>query len=859
MINNHIKFKLLIELIKEHSSVFILFLVLINSTSMYSQEGNEQKSSQLESALNWTAKDSIVLDMENKQTYLFKEAHIDYGEVILDACFIKFDFETKNVFATYCLDSNNQKIGVPIISDGGTLTNADSLIYNFKTKKGITYKVVLKQGEGFIHGEKVKKQNNGDIHIKNAMYTTCELEHPHFYFKLNKAVIKPDDKIVSGLINLHIADVPTPLGLPFAFFPNKKNKGSNGLIIPNYGTSEALGFYLLGGGYYHQFRKGRISTSFTGDVYSKSSWGLSNLTSYKVRYKYSGQFSLNYRNTIQGEKGFEGFNKRKDFFVKWNHNKDQKHKPGTTFRALVNAGTTTNFRNDYNNISAQNYLTNTFNSNIAWSKRFKGEISSNLSANLRHSQNSNTDLMTFTLPEISYNVNRFYPFKMLRKNSINKNFIHEIINQTNINYQMNTKNELRLSSKNIFQNDLNSLKSKSKNGMRHNINASSSIKLFGKNVTINPSYRLSSLWYLDQINKVWDNSNKEILNDSVKDFSQIYSQNFSVSATTKIYGFYSFAKFLKGKNESKIRHTITPNINFNYKPNSNPWVSYQSDTLGNTQLYSPFSSNIYGTISPSESGRIGFSLINSLELKKRNLKDTSNKEEFLKFKILDNLSINSGYDLIKDSFHLDNFSVIGRTTLWKKINIRFAGRLDPYKYLNGKRIDQYQFSANNRLGTLTSANLALGANLKSSKRDKKPYKSDKGSKEELDMINSNSDMYIDFNIPWTIGIDYKIDYRRVINPSLDTSYITQSIGLRGDLSITKNWKLSYMTNYDFINKEFSFTSINIARDLHCWQMSFNWIPLGFMRSYNLNISVKSSILQDLKLQRRRTWYDNNIF
>ena len=187
MINNHIKFKLLIELIKEHSSLFILFLVLINNINMFSQEENKQKSSQLESALNWTAKDSIVLDMQNKQTYLYKEAHIDYGEVVLDACFIKFDFETKNVYATYCLDSNNQKIGVPIISDGGTLTNADSLIYNFKTKKGITYKVVLKQGEGFIHGEKVKKQNNGDIHIKNAMYTTCELDHPHFYFKLNKA------------------------------------------------------------------------------------------------------------------------------------------------------------------------------------------------------------------------------------------------------------------------------------------------------------------------------------------------------------------------------------------------------------------------------------------------------------------------------------------------------------------------------------------------------------------------------------------------------------------------------------------------------------------------------------------------
>lgn len=858
MFINQNKFKLQIELTKGYSFVFILFLVLINSNSLLGQIENDQKSSQLEDALNWNAKDSIVLDMRNKQTHLYSDAHIDYGEIILDACYIKFDFESKIVHAKYCLDSNNQKIGKPVLSDGSTSTTSDSLKYNFKTKKGITYEVLLQEGESYIHGEKVKRQNNGDVHIRNALYTTCDLEHPHFYFKLRKAVIKPNDKIVSGPVNLHIADIPTPLGLPFAFLPNKKNKSSNGLIIPNYGESRALGFYLLGGGYYHQFKGGKLSTSITGDIYSLGSWGISNSTSYKVRYKYSGQFSLNFRNTIQGEKGFEDYNKSKDFFIKWNHQNDTKLNPGTTFRALINAGTTTNFRNDYNNISAQNYLTNTFNSNIAWSKKFKGAISTNLSVNLRHSQNSNSGLMTFTLPEIAYNVNRFYPFKMLRKNSINKNFIHEIIDQTNINYQMNTKNQLSLNSENLLNNNIESLLTKSKNGMRHNLSASSSIKIFGKNVTINPSYKLSSLWYMEQINRNWDNSENEIINDTVKGFSQIYSQSISASATTKIYGFYSFAKFLSGKHGTKIRHTVTPNINFSYRPNTHPWQTYQSDSLGNTQSYSPFSNNIYGTVNSSESGRIGFSLINSLELKRKNLKDTTNKEPFLKSKILENLSLNSGYDLTKDSFQLDNIRIIGRTTLWKKVNLRFAGQIDPYQYENGQRINQYQFSKNKSVGTLKSANFALGTSLKSPKNNNKEYKSDKASKEELEIINSNPDMYIDFNIPWTIGIDYKIDYRRTISATIDTSFITQSIGLRGDVSITKNWKVSYMTNYDFVNKEFSFTSINIARDLHCWQMSFNWIPIGFMRSYNLNISVKSSILQDLKLQRRRTWYDNNI-
>ena len=832
--------------------------MLINVQNIHAQKNSNQQSSQLDDVLNYSAIDSIILDMDGKKTYLYNDAHIDYGEIVLDACYIEFDFKTKTVMAKFCLDSNNNKIGTPVLSDGSTSTTSDSLKYNFDTKKGITYQVKLKEGESYIHGEKVKRQNNGDIHINNALYTTCDLDHPHFYFKLRKAIIKPDDKIVSGPVNLYISDIPTPLGLPFAFLPNKKDKSSNGVIIPTYGESKALGFYLLGGGYYHQFKGGKLSTAITGDIYSMGSWGISNTTKYKIRYRYNGQFQFNYRNIIQGDKEFPDYSKSKEFFVKWNHQNDPKLNPGSSFKALINAGTSTNYRNDYNNISANNYLTNTFNSNISWSKQFKGKISSNLNANLRHSQNSNTNMMVFTLPEIAYNINRFYPFKMLRKNPINKNFIHEFINQTNVNYQMNTKNELSIDAQDLFDTNIVDLLNQSKNGMRHNINASSSIKLFGKNVTINPAYQLSSLWYLDQINRSWNGVNSEVLYDTLNDFSTIYSHSLSASATTKIYGFYQFAKFLRGKHESKIRHTITPNINFSYRPVTNELLTYQSDTIGNISSYSPYSSNVYGTVSSTESGRIGFSLINSLELKRKNLKDTSEEVSYLKSKILENFTITSGYDIIKDSFNLDNIQLIGRTTLWKKVNFRFNGRIDPYQYQNGSRINEFQFKNNGKIGTLTNASLAIGTNLKSKKKKEKPYESNQGSEDELDFINSNSELYIDFNIPWSIGLDYKIDYQRSISTTLDTAYITQSIGLRGDFSITKNWKISYMTNYDFVRKEFSFTSINIARDLHCWQMGFNWIPFGFMRSYNLTISVKSALLQDLKLQRRRTWYDNNI-
>ena len=241
--------------------------MLIINILVTGQQNKNQESSQLTEKINYYANDSVVIDLENKKTFLYNEAHIDYGDIILDACLINFDFETKTVFAKYCLDSNNNKIGIPVLSDGSTSTTSDSLRFNFKTKKGITYQVKLQEGESYIHGEKVKRQNNGNIHIKNALYTTCDLDHPHFYFKLRKAIIKPDDKIVSGPVNLFVSDIPTPLGLPFAFLPNKKNKSSNGVIIPTYGESQGLGFYLLGGGYYHQFKNGKFSTAITGDIY----------------------------------------------------------------------------------------------------------------------------------------------------------------------------------------------------------------------------------------------------------------------------------------------------------------------------------------------------------------------------------------------------------------------------------------------------------------------------------------------------------------------------------------------------------------------------------------------------------------
>lgn len=801
--------------------------------------------------------------MRLQKAYLYNNAHVNYGEISLAGCYIEFDFSTKVVFAKLCIDSTGNKVGVPLLSDGDTKTNSDSLRFNFESKRGITYQVKLQEGEGYIHGSKVKRQSNGDIHIDTALYTTCNLDHPHYYFKLRKAIIKPDDRIVSGPVNLYIADVPTPLGLPFGYFPNKKG-GGNGIVIPTYGES-ALGFYLLGGGYYHKFKNDKVATQLLGDIYSKGSWGVSNITQYTNRYKYSGELNLNYRQVKQGDPWIPTeFAKSTEFFIKWRHKQDKKARPNSTFSGTINAGTSTNFKNNYNNVNSTDYLSNNFNSNIAWSKQiglFKGKIGTNLNVNLRHNQNSKTHLVTFTLPEATYNINRFYPFKLIKSKKAVASSFRKELNKIGINYNTTLKSEAAVADSTLSLNNLESTAAKIKHGMRQNIATSTSFKLLNKTITVNPSYQLTQLLYLDQVDKSWNNTLQEEKADTSYGFATPFWHTFTASATTKVYGFYQFAKFLQGARETKIRHTITPNINFSYRPNNSYLKSYYIDTANTNPIevnYSPYQNNIFGSPSAGSSERIGFSLINAFEMKQKNLKDTTGKSPFIKTKLLDNLTFNGAYDFIPTEFNLSNITMSGRTILKKNINMRFGGTLDPYTYLSGIRTNIFEMKQSGNLGTVKNVNLALSFSLKSSKGHKGEYKTTTGDQNELAIINANPDAYVDFSIPWRLNFNYKIDRNRNITSENDTVFYTQTIGVNGDLSLTQNWKIEFITNYDFVKKQFSYSSLNIHRDLHCWEASFNWIPFGLMKSYNIQINVKSSLLQDLKLQRRRTWYDNGV-
>ena len=841
----------------------ILVLLLISPSKTYYSQDSIPKND-LESPLFYDAEDSIDLDMINQKAYLYNQAHIKYGEYELKACFIEFDFKTQLVKAKLCLDSNGNKIGIPEITDGDTKTKADSLAFNFNTKRGITYHVRMQEGEGYIHGTKVKRQTSGDIHIDTALYTTCDLEHPHYYFKLRRAIIKPEDKIISGPVNLYVADIPTPLGLPFAFFPNQKY-GTNGIVIPTYGNSPDLGFYLTGGGYYYKFQKrkngkpsplaDKLAIMLLGDIYSKGSWGVTNKIEYYNKYHFRGNLEASYREVIRGEKEFPSYSKNKEFFIRWRHQQDSKANPYTSFSSNVNFGSQKNFRNNYNTqVSAKDILSNNFNSNIAWGKRFNGKVKSNLNVNLRHNQNK--EKITFQLPEASYNINRFFIGKLLTKPHIGKDYWYEKIGTT---YTSNLKNitSAPLDTNGHFETQ--DLIDNIQYGAKHNIKAATSLRLFKNKFSLTPSYNFTLYNYFEQTNTYYIASSDSIVTDTLKQFGMPFTHNFNVGLTTKLYGFYQFASFLQGKRESKIRHTITPSFSFSYNPKNNYTYQYTYNSDGDTRLANRYQTGIYGVPTSYESANIGINLTNALELKYKDLKNDTTENPFKKIALMDNLTMNTNYDLLKDSFNLNVINFSGRTKLYKNLNTRFGAQLDPYYYDNtGYRKNIYQTNIDGKLGTFKNANVALTLNFKSKKGNKKEYKSNQGSQAELDYINSNPEQFVDFNIPWSLTVNYKINYNRTILPNTDTAIVTQSLGLNGTLRLTENWMIDYLLNYDIQKEKFSYSSIDIRRDLHCWEMAFYWVPFGYMKSYSIQINVKSAMLQDLKLQRRRNWYDNGV-
>ena len=774
----------------------------------------------IESKIISSANDSIDYDIENNKVFLYKNAKITYQSIELQAAFIELDSENNIVFAKSLIDdSTGQNYGYPIFSENGKSFTAKEITYNFDTKKGIIKEVRTQEGEGYILGQKVKKSPDDVVYTSKGKYTTCQNDTPHFSIKANRIKTIPNKRIITGPALLEFSGVPTPLAIPFGFFPNQK-KQSSGIIFPFYGESTNQGFFLRNGGYYFAIND-YIDLTLIGDIYSKGSWNLNLKSSYKKRYKYNGNLSVNYARLKSGNSIIGNNSDQRDFFIKWTHRQDPKASHNSQFSANINAGSRSFQQN--NSYNDKDYLSNTFRSGISYSKTFK---QSALSINLRHTQNIINKTVDLSLPEINYNINRIYPFKILNKSGINKWY-----DNIGLKYNSQLKNSIFAGDSILFE---SSSLSKFKNGFKHQIPISTSFKAF-KYFTLSPSFEYTERWYLNKIEKSWLNNN--LNTDTIYGFNRVYNYRFNVSANTKIYGTFNFSK---GKIKA-LRHVLSPTISYNYFPDfSNSKYGYydevQIDSLGNTQTYTFYQNGIFGFPSNISNSSLSINLGNILEMKV-NSKDSI--QPIKKIKLLESFNLSTNYNFNSDSLNFAIINLSSRTRLLNKFDLLLSSNYDPYiSNSKGQRINSFYFTKNRLPARLINTTLNLNFSLKG------------GDKSEENQSFHWLD-YVDFNVPWNLKVNYIFNYNKI---SLSEK-INHSLNFSGDLKLTDKWKIGFNSGYDFKVKNLSYTSLNIYRDLHCWEMIVKWIPFGYRQSYNFTIRVKASVLQDLKWEKKKDWYD----
>lgn len=828
----------------------------------------------IESAIKYSAIDSIVYDVKNKKIYLYNNAALQQQPMALTANRITIDQQNKLVQAVYTTDTAGKAIGKPYFTEGEYQFQADSLAYNLQTRKGKIKHIVTKDQDngGFLQGDQVKKNAKNEMFIKDAFYTTCALEHPHFKIEVDKVKLIPNELIVSGPAHLVIEDVPIPLVLPFGIFPISKGQRS-GVIIPAYGYSPPRGYYFQGGGYYFGFSD-FMDLAITGDIFTNLTWRINASSAYNRRYKYRGLLQLDYSIINENDRLSPLFKSSKNFLVAWNHDQDPKATRNGIFNAKVQFGS--NRVNKEFGLNNTNVLTNIFTSSINYSRNFTGTPFS-LSVGARMDQNNNTKLVNLTLPELSLNMTRINPFK--RKVLVGQQRWYEKIGFT---YGLNAKMKAILPDSVLFSGE--SWGSDAvQYGINHTAALSTDFRLL-KYFNFQPNINYSESWTWKTIEKEWipnETYNDTIINGeltidtiaphleskTINGFKRAMQFNTGITMTTKLYG---LLQFKRGKLKA-IRHELTPSIGFSYRPDfgAPPFDYYktvQTNINGTTSEYSIFERNIYGSPPNGAAASINFSLQNNFQMKVFSKKDTTDKKE-KKVSILDRLSMNGSYNFLDTKgFNWSKITMEASKNFFdNRFTVQLRSTFDPYALDSaGVRIPEFQWNNEKQLLRFESLSLNFPLTL-SSQMFKKgggglssngAVQRTIGTPQEQRDIADNPDDFVDFNVPWKLSIDYnfKLDARRS-SLGVDTLITTQTLNFRGDLSLTPKWKIGFDSGYDFVNKAISRATINIYRDLHCWEMKFDIAPIGAYQHYLFTIKVKSQILQDLKLIRKRYWRD----
>ena len=847
-------------------------LLVVPALPTASQSRVRYVKTDLDAPVDFSSSDSMVI-IRRDSAFMFGNGAVQYGDIKLDAAEIQMDLNDNTVFAVGRLDTTGEVIGRPVFNDKGTGYEASTMRYNFKSEKGYITNVVTQQGEGYLTGGQSKKSGEDEFFLTNGRYTTCDHhDDPHFYFQLTKAKVRPGKNAVFGPAYMVLAGLPLPLAVPFGYFPFT-DKYASGIIVPSFGDDYNRGFYLSDGGYYFAIND-NIDLALTGEIYTKGSWGLSARSSYAKRYKFQGAFNLSYLKTITGEKGSPDYATQTNFQVLWNHSQDAKANPNMSLSASVNFTTSGYSRNDLNSYYSSSFTENTKSSSINMTYRFPGTKWS-LSTTFNIAQRTQDSTLSVSFPNVTVSLSQVYPFK--RKKAIGAAKWYEKIK---LSYTGLLQNSLTSKQDEFFK---KSLVKDWRNGMKHSVPISATFNVFNY-INITPSLSLTDRMYTTKVRRSWDEEQAIERMDTTYNFYNVWDFNASVSMDTKVYAFFQPLGFI-GKKIKMVRYVLTPSVSFTGAPDfSSKFFGYYgsyryTDTRGREleKKYSYFPNALFGTPDLGRKGSISFSLANNLEMKVKSDNDSIGEK---KISLIENLNIQESYNFAADSLRWSDLSTSILLRLAKNFNLNLSATWDVYTYgLNSSgtpvRINKTRLQAGKGIGKLmrTGTSFSYTFNNDTFKRKKKNDSNNNNSSEnntsgaqqdrnrrdeENDSgspgdIELDADGYARWQVPWSLTLNYSVNYGYGAFNKQKMEYdgkITQNLSLSGNLRPTPAWNFSFTASYNFDTGRIAYMNCNISRDLHCFTMRASFVPVGPYKSYNFHISVNSSMLSDLKYDKR---------
>ena len=812
----------------------------------------------LESKIKRKAVDYERFDQKKKLITLYNQAEVYYQDIELKSGIIVIDYQKSEVYAGRIKDSTGAFTQRPIFKQGTNVVEPDSIRFNFKTKKALVWNSRTNQGEFNVKAEVTKKENDSVYFMKNARFTTAkDIDNPEYYFQTKKVKFVPGKKVVVGFTNMVIADVPTPVSLPFAFFPMTE-KSRSGIIIPSYNDSNTRGFSLQNGGYYFALTD-NYDLAVLGDYYTNGSYGVRFESSYAKKYRFIGNVNVRFENLINSERGYPDYSRTNIYNIQWSHAKDAKSNPNSRFSASVNLGSSKYFVNSINQQNVGSRLNNSLSSSISYSKTFNSVPQVNLTLAATHSQNTNTEQINMTLPTLQVSVDRMYPFA--QRDGVKKGIVK------NINFQYNLRGENRITTTDslFFKREMFR---DAKVGFQHSIPLSTNFKIF-KYFSATTSVNYNEVWYLKTIKRQFDATQNNIVDTDVQGFDAFRTYNFSAGLGTTIYGTFNFGE---KKKIQAIRHVMRPNASYSYTPSfSRYYDTYDADGSGTMiKEYTRFDTGIFGAPGKNMSNNLGFNLSNTFEAKVTE-KD-STKTEPKKIMLLNNLNFSTNYDISADSLKWSPMRVSGGTQLFKqKMNVNFAATLDPYAINNsGNRINTWNIDNGGSLFRMTSANMTLNYSFNSKdgeSTDKKNKQGERNGGREDDLFGTNTDLsdrrdsqfkkdeseddttseFFKYELPWDMNLAYSLTYS---NNNREKKITGNSVMISMNTDLTPKWKVGVSTGYDFVNKGVTFTQFRFERDLLSWRMDFNWVPFGENAYWGFFIGIKAGVLSDIKYDKR---------